>query len=91
MMTQSQEAAIACAYADLIGILQAYEAGSSIAELDIDSLTSTVEDIEKEFPKLCAADVPDEADPGEMDGDEASALASAGLGTDEDYGADEQL
>jgi hypothetical protein len=27
-----------------------------------------------------------EADPGEMDGDHASALASAGWGTDEDYG-----
>ena len=29
----------------------------------------------------------DEADPGEMDGDHASALASAGWGTDEDYGS----
>jgi hypothetical protein len=29
-----------------------------------------------------------EADPGEMDGDEASALASAGWGTDEDYVCD---
>lgn len=27
-----------------------------------------------------------DADPGEMDGDAASALASAGFGTDEDYG-----
>ncbi len=26
-----------------------------------------------------------DADPGEMDGDHASALASAGFGTDEDY------
>jgi len=31
------------------------------------------------------ADV-DEADPGDMDGDATSALASAGFGTDEDYG-----
>jgi hypothetical protein len=30
----------------------------------------------------------DEADPGDMDGDHASALASAGWGTDEDYGYD---
>jgi hypothetical protein len=28
----------------------------------------------------------DEADPGEMDGDFDSAMASAGFGTDEDYG-----
>lgn len=28
---------------------------------------------------------PDEADPGEMDGDAASALASVGWGVDEDY------
>ena len=28
----------------------------------------------------------EEADPGEMDGDHESALASAGFGTDEDYG-----
>lgn len=27
----------------------------------------------------------DEADPGDLDGDHASALASAGWGTDEDY------
>lgn len=27
-----------------------------------------------------------QADPGDMDGDHESALASAGLGTDEDYG-----
>lgn len=33
----------------------------------------------------------DEADPGEMDGDEASALASAGWGTDEDYGYAEDM
>lgn len=33
-----------------------------------------------------------DADPGDMDGDAASALASAGLGTDEDYGGgDERL
>lgn len=33
-----------------------------------------------------AADAMDtDADPGEMDGDHASALASAGWGTDEDY------
>lgn len=33
-------------------------------------------------------DEPEEdlADPGEMDGDHASGLASAGFGTDEDYG-----
>lgn len=30
--------------------------------------------------------VTDEADPGDMDGDAASALASCGWGTDEDYG-----
>jgi len=30
--------------------------------------------------------IEDDADPGEMDGDHASALASAGWGTDEDYG-----
>ena len=35
---------------------------------------------------LDAADAMDiDADPGEMDGDHASALASAGWGTDEDY------
>lgn len=31
-------------------------------------------------------DLLDEADPGDMDGDAASALSSAGWGTDEDYG-----
>ena len=32
--------------------------------------------------------LPEEVDPGEMDGDTATALASAGMGTDEDYGGD---
>lgn len=32
-----------------------------------------------------AADMLDDADPGQMDGDHASALASVGWGTDEDY------
>ena len=32
----------------------------------------------------------DEADPGDMDGDAASALASAGFGTDEDYGGTDE-
>lgn len=31
-------------------------------------------------------DNPQDPDPGEMDGDAASALASVGWGTDEDYG-----
>lgn len=31
----------------------------------------------------------DDADPGDMDGDHASALASVGWGTDEDYGVSE--
>lgn len=31
-------------------------------------------------------DNPQDSDPGEMDGDAASALASVGWGTDEDYG-----
>lgn len=45
---------------------------------------------EEEFREGCyieiAYDEEDEADPGEMDGDHASGLASAGFGTDEDYG-----
>jgi hypothetical protein len=34
----------------------------------------------------CICDTYDEADPGDMDGDHESALASAGWGCDEDYG-----
>ena len=33
-----------------------------------------------------ADDLDDGCDPGDMDGDAGSALASAGWGTDEDYG-----
>jgi len=33
----------------------------------------------------CVCEEYDDADPGDMDGDHASGLASAGWGTDEDY------
>lgn len=35
----------------------------------------------------CAFDDEQDVDPGEMDGDHQSGLASAGWGTDEDYGS----
>lgn len=44
-------------------------------ELDIPTVRDLLQ--EEPFP---------EADPGDMDGDHATALASAGFGTDEDYG-----
>ena len=69
-----------------------YERGwliSEIAdELDLDLMT---------VRELVWCDVLDEADraleadPGDMDGDHASALASAGWGTDEDYGYSEDV
>jgi hypothetical protein len=44
------------------------------------SLTEVIE-IAREY-----GDFENDADPGEMDGDFDSAMASAGFGTDEDYG-----
>lgn len=44
------------------------------------SLTEVIE-IAREY-----GDFENEADPGDMDGDFDSAMASAGFGTDEDYG-----
>ena len=41
---------------------------------------------EVSLPDESDSEVSDEADPGDMDGDAATALASAGFGTDEDYG-----
>lgn len=61
-----------------------YGIGSALRELEADGRIQRNEDgawVEVE---------PCDADPGEMDGDAASALASIGWGTDEDYGyADE--
>lgn len=39
------------------------------------------------WDRLIDALEPDDIDPGDMDGDHASGLASAGWGTDEDYGS----
>ena len=45
--------------------------------------------IHHECPDECPdEEEEDDADPGEMDGDHESALASCGWGTDEDYGGD---
>ncbi len=44
------------------------------------------EDLDEELEECDCPHCYDEADPGGMDGDHESALASAGWGTDEDYG-----
>lgn len=54
---------------------------SAIADMLIDHLID-VRDADR--------DIDEEGDPGDMDGDAASALASAGLGTDEDYGGGDE-
>lgn len=52
--------------------------GDIAHELDLD--IPTVRDLLQEIPAEL------DADPGSMDGDHDSAMASAGFGTDEDYG-----
>jgi hypothetical protein len=49
----------------------------------IDAFPEMIEDIPLETKYTLDEN---DADPGDMDGDHASALASAGMGTDEDYG-----
>jgi hypothetical protein len=81
-MTEDQVTAIKCAYADLQAVLQA-EDQSTLEGIDTHSIRQTLSDLTDAFSFL---DDADDIDPGELDGDAVSALASAGWGTTEDYG-----
>lgn len=66
-----------------IDILELYEQG--LSNESIATVTGvTVEEVKSVIDAF--EDGEYDADPGEMDGDFDSAMASAGFGTDEDYG-----
>ena len=75
-MTPEQIAAIKCAYADLQGVLQAEDQGQFDA-IDTHAIRQTISEMSDAFSFL---EVEDDIDGDEMDGDAASALASAGWG-----------
>jgi hypothetical protein len=66
--------------------------GFSPDDVSMDTVNALFEENPKDPTKAAGIlserirDAEYEGDPGEMDGDHASALASAGWGTDEDYG-----
>jgi hypothetical protein len=87
ILTDAGTSAVANAYAELRLILSKLEDGIILEEMvDVDDIAAAIDKLEEAFPELILLEEPD---PGEMDGDAASALASAGFGTDEDYGGGE--
>ena len=94
-MNDLQERVVYAAYADLRDILQKIEDGVLVTDsIDYDNIQVTLTDLEETFPtfydKYASSSLVIEDQPGfndSMDGDLASGLASAGHGTDEDYGS----
>ena len=78
-MTNPEETLIASAYQQLLYVLDA----ESLYDIDISEIRDIVYAMEEQFPNICQP--PQDVDES-MDGDAVSALASAGFGTDEDYG-----
>lgn len=85
-MTEAETTVLRCAYADLKGVVEAaLSTDSNISDIDVDSIQCTLHELETQFPDICIGEPESQFDES-MDGDAARALASAGFGTDEDYG-----
>lgn len=69
-----------------IDVIDAFDNGYEVDEIAAD-MGMTVEQVQKIINKVIDGDF--DCDPGDMDGDAESALASAGFGMDEDYGSPE--
>jgi hypothetical protein len=89
MLDPREENTVKNAYSMLSRIVDAMADfdGNLFEEIDGDELIDILHEMEAVFEGV--VEVPmgseDDADPGDMDGDAVSALASAGFGTDEDY------
>ena len=89
MLDAREESAIKNAYQMLSLVLNSLM-NDEIDAVDGDALIEILQELEAVFNDFIVIEK-DEADPGDLDGDATSALASAGCGTDEDYGgANEQ-
>lgn len=71
-----------------IDVIDAYDSGYEADEIAVDFGIS-VKEVNDIVSKFESEDY--DCDPGDMDGDAESALASAGFGTDEDYGYAEDV
>jgi hypothetical protein len=91
-LTQPQESAIACVFADLQGIIQIIEGSYNIADIDADAIQSTLDELVEQFPDICIEPtVDDEIGDGMTDVEaDADTLKNAGMGTDEDYGGTDE-
>jgi hypothetical protein len=88
-LTAPQETAIACAFADLQGIIQIINGSYNIADIDADAIQATIDELVEQFPEICIEypNGDDEIGDGMTDVEaDADTLRSAGMGTDEDYG-----
>lgn len=79
--------AVRCAYADLQGVVEALEDSDPLS-IDVDAIKCTLSELESAFGSVLCID--NEAFEDDIDGDAASALASAGFGTNEDYGGSDE-
>lgn len=71
-----------------IDVIDAFDNGYEVDEIAAE-MDMSIEDVQSIINKVIDGDF--DYDPGDMDGDAESALASAGFGMDEDYGYAEDV
>jgi len=71
-----------------IDVIDAFDNGYEVDEIAAE-MNMSIEDVQSIVNKVIDGDF--DCDPGDMDGDAESALASAGFGMDEDYGYAEDV
>jgi hypothetical protein len=71
-----------------IDVIDAFDNGYEVDEIAAE-MDMSIEDVQSIINKVIDGDF--DCDPGDMDGDAESALASAGFGMDEDYGYAEDV